>query len=227
MPVRETSGGSEFCIVLATGRPSVATFFAALGGQSSGGVQSTTFDFGETGEPRVQRAIMAASVVLVDASIDPAEAVDVCAQMRAQREDLPVGILFCCPSSATADSLRTCREAGIGSFLDLQLSSEQMLSALRSIARGETVVRLQLSGHSSNVLFNSQATDDQLSPRDFTLLRLVALGLTDHEIGAELCLSHHTIKHRLERLRGRLNARNRVQLAAIAGRIDGARGDEL
>jgi DNA-binding NarL/FixJ family response regulator len=155
------------------------------------------------------------------------EAVDVCRQLREQRADLPVGVVFCCPRAASAENLRTCRDAGIGSFLDLQLSSEQTLSALRSMARGETVVRLQLSEGSSSVLFNSQNPDEQLSPRDFTLLRLVALGLTDHEIGAELCLSHHTIKHRLERLRGRLNARNRVQLAAIAGRIDGARAGGL
>jgi DNA-binding NarL/FixJ family response regulator len=41
--------------------------------------------------------------------------------------------------------------------------------------------------------------------------------MTDHEIGGEMFLSHHTVKHRIERLRHRANARNRIQLAAWAG----------
>jgi DNA-binding NarL/FixJ family response regulator len=214
-----SSEGTEFCIVLATGRPIVATFFSAIGGRGNG-VRTTTFDLGETAQPRVMRAVQDASVALVDASIDPNEAVDVCRQLQAQRADLPLGVLFCCPRAAAAASLRTCREAGIGSFLDLQQSSEQTLSALRSIARGETVVRLALSEDSSSVLFNSHREHERLAPRDLELLRLVARGLTDHEIGDELCLSHHTIKHRIERLRSRLHARNRTHLAAVCGRFD-------
>jgi len=42
------------------------------------------------------------------------------------------------------------------------------------------------------------------------------LGLTDGEIGRQLYLSPHTVKHRIERLRRRAQARNRVQLAAWA-----------
>jgi DNA-binding NarL/FixJ family response regulator len=217
MQGRVKSKGSGFSIVLGTGRPSVATFFSALGGRGNG-VRTTTFDFDETAQPRVVRAVMEASVALVDASIDTVQAVDVCRQLRAQRDDLPLGVLFCCPRAAAAESLRTCRDAGIGSFIDLQLSPEQTLAALRSMARGETVVRLQLSEDSGSVLFNSHDPDDQLSEREVVLLGLVARGLTDQEIGDELCLSHHTIKHRIERLRSRLHARNRVQLAALAGR---------
>jgi DNA-binding NarL/FixJ family response regulator len=51
----------------------------------------------------------------------------------------------------------------------------------------------------------------------------VALGLTDHEIGRRLSLSHHTVKHRIDRLRRRVHAKNRVQLAAWAGRQDALR----
>jgi DNA-binding NarL/FixJ family response regulator len=42
-----------------------------------------------------------------------------------------------------------------------------------------------------------------------------------------MCLSRHTIKHRIERLCRRQKARNRVQLAAIAGRLERARGVRL
>ena len=46
----------------------------------------------------------------------------------------------------------------------------------------------------------------------------MAAGLPDHEIGRRLHLSPHTVKHHIEQLRGELGARNRIELAAWAGR---------
>jgi DNA-binding NarL/FixJ family response regulator len=166
-------------------------------------------------------------VAVVDASLDLLEALDLCAQLRARRADLRICILFCCPHAATADSLRPFLDTGICSFLDLQLSAEQTLAALRTIARGEDVVRLRLSEEASTALFGSQGKDEQLSSEDLALMHLVALGWTDQEIGLQMCLSRHTIKHRIERLCRRQNARNRVQLAAIAGRLERSRGTAL
>jgi DNA-binding NarL/FixJ family response regulator len=213
------SEGKDFCIVLATGRPGVSTFFAAMGGRSSA-VSTTTFDVSASAVTRASRAVTTASVALVDASLDPVEALEVCRQLRTRRADLRIGVLFCCPHAAKPESLRPFLAAGIGSFLDLQLSAEQMLSALRGIARGETVVRLQLNEDASGALLNGHSTGDELSADDLALLRLVALGLTDNEIGMELCLSRHTIKHRIERLCRQRQARNRTQLAAFAGRLE-------
>lgn len=221
-PNTRTHHGSEFRFVVATGRPSLGAFFTALGSRNSSAVYATTFDLSATAVARASRAIMDASVALVDASIDPAEALGVCGQLREQRADLRIGILFCCPHAAMVESLRPFIKEGIGSFLDLQLSPEQTLAALRGIARGETVVRLQLTEESSRALFNGNGNNkrEELSADELVLLHLVSLGATDHEIGAEMCLSHHTIKHRIERLRHRLHARNRVQLAAYAGRME-------
>jgi DNA-binding NarL/FixJ family response regulator len=50
------------------------------------------------------------------------------------------------------------------------------------------------------------------------LLQLVARGLPDHEIGRRLHMSPHTVKHHIEDLRDGLGARNRIELAAWAGR---------
>jgi two-component system, NarL family, response regulator DevR len=163
---------------------------------------------------------MAASVAVVDASCDPAEALELCLALRTVQEELRIGLLYCCQHASTPDSLRPFLDAGFGSFLDLQLSAEQTLGALRGIARGDNVMRLHLSEASSRALFGSQVTGEQLSADDLTLLRLVALGMTDQEIGDEMCLSHHTIKHRIERLRRRQHARNRIQLAAHAARLE-------
>jgi DNA-binding NarL/FixJ family response regulator len=227
----------DFRIVLFTGRPSVATFFSAMGGRRSSAVSATTmgrrrssaistttFDVSPTAVARAPHVVAAASVAVVDASVDPAEALEVCRELPT---DLRIGILFCCSHAATSDSLRPFLHAGIGSFLDLELSAEQTLVALRAIARGQDVFRLHLSEDSSTALFGGHSADEPLSTDDLTLLRLVALGLTDNEIGDEMHLSRHTIKHRIERLRRRQQVRNRVQLAAYAARLESLRDVSL
>ena len=50
-------------------------------------------------------------------------------------------------------------------------------------------------------LLADERTND-LSEADVSLLRLVPAGLTDHEIGRQLYLSHHTVKHRIDRSGG-------------------------
>ena len=195
-----------------------------MGARNSREVTVTTFSFDEVYRAHVTRAVMTASVVVVDASIDPVVSLELCRQLRARREDLRLAIVFCCPHAARSDSLRPFLDEGIGSFLDLELSPEQTVTALRSIARGEDVVRLQLSREASTELFGGQPLDGGLSSEDLTLMGLVARGLTDTEIGAEMCLSRHTIKHRIERLCRRQHARNRIQLAAVAGRLERSRG---
>jgi len=221
-PHPRRAGASEFRFVVVTGRPTLGAFFAVLSARKPDGVKTTAVDLSESAVARASRTIMDASVALVDASIDPSEALEVCRQLRMQRADLRIGILFCCPHAATLASLRPFLAMGIGSFVDLQLSAEQMLAALRGIARGETVVRLQLGEQASEALFNGQHGDEELSADDLALLDLVALGSTDLEIGIQMCLSRHTVKHRIERLRRRVHARNRVQLAAYAGRMERA-----
>jgi two-component system response regulator DevR len=219
-----TSEPADFRIVVFTERPSVGTFFATIGARRSNAVIATRVDVSATAAAGASRAVMAASVAVVDASADTAGALEVCRQLRALRAELRIGLLFCCSHASTSDSLRPFLDAGIGSFLDLQLSAEQTLVALRAVARGEDVFRLHLSEDSSRALFHRQHVEEPLSDDDLTLLRLVALGMTDHEIGVEMCLSHHTIKHRIERMRRRQHARNRVQLAAVAARLERSSG---
>lgn len=59
-----------------------------------------------------------------------------------------------------------------------------------------------------------------LTPRELDVLRLVAHGRTNAEVADELYLSLGTIKTHLSNLATKLNARNRVEIAAWAWRHD-------
>jgi DNA-binding NarL/FixJ family response regulator len=207
---------TDFRILVATGRPGVGDFFTAMSHRGSPSVSTTVVDLNPATLTKASRALSTASVAVVDVAVHRAEALDLCAELLARRRDLPIGALFCCPHAVAPMQLRALLAAGLSSFLDLQLSADQSLTALRAVARGEDVVCLQLTSEARKVLFNGNGNGEELGAEERALLRLLELGMTDHEIGGQLCLSHHTIKHRIERLRRRANARNRVQLAAWA-----------
>ncbi|HEV7807054.1 MAG TPA: LuxR C-terminal-related transcriptional regulator [Solirubrobacteraceae bacterium] len=213
---------TQFRIVVATDRPAVGSFFAGMGRRNSDGVSTTIVDPTPNEGARRARAVAAASVAVVDSSRD---ALAVCAELRLQRPDLPIAILFCCPSAATPPQLRSFVSIGIASFLDLQLSPERALNVLRAVARGEDIVLLQLAGEAVVAMFDGRNDSEQLDHDELILLRLVAAGMSDNEIGGQMYLSPHTVKHRIERLRHRAKARNRIQLAAwAAGRYGFAGG---
>ena len=52
--------------------------------------------------------------------------------------------------------------------------------------------------------------------RELDILRLVARGMTDNEIGAELYLSPRTVQNHLSRLREKIGVRRRSELARWA-----------
>jgi two-component system, NarL family, response regulator DevR len=232
--IAETDGPSEprttprFGIVAITGRPTVYAFFTELGRQQDSSVSVTLFPLDSCAVAAAFDAVAIADVAVVDASVERVEAIAVCETIRAMRPRLPISAVFCCPHSATSADLRGLLAAGVEALVDLQLSAVETLRVLRGVARGQGAFHLQLAAGSNLSLVEllaNERTDELLTDHDIGLLRLVAAGLTDHEIGRQLYLSHHTVKHRIDRLRRRVRARNRIQLAAWAGSQDALRVD--
>jgi two-component system, NarL family, response regulator DevR len=213
---RETG---EFGVVAFTGRTTVHALLSEMGRQSDAPITIAFLPLDPHGVALAAEVIARADVAVVDGSIDPAEAIAVCQALREAHAALPISAVFCCPHSATAADLQGLLAAGAEGLLDLQLSPADTLHVLRGVARGQGAFHLQMAAGSTTSLAELIAKRDgseQLSEHDLALLRLVAAGLTDHEIGRQLYLSHHTVKHRIDRLRHRVHARNRVQLAAWA-----------
>jgi two-component system response regulator DevR len=209
----------EFGVAAFTGRTTVHALLSEMDRQSEAPVAITFLPLDSSLVAGAAEALARADVAVVDGSIDRAEAIAVCEALREARAGLPISAVFCCPHSATAADLRGLLAAGVEGLLDLQLSPADTLRVLRGIARGQGAFHLQMAAGSSTSLVELLAKQDgaeELSDPDIGLLRLVAAGLTDHEIGRQLYLSHHTVKHRIDRLRHRVHARNRIQLAAWA-----------
>jgi two-component system response regulator DevR len=206
----------RLAVVAFTSRPTVRALFSEIGRDERDTVSVRLAALETAAVDGAADALATAGVAVVDASADHAEAIAACEAIHAHHPGLPISAVFCCAHSATAAGLRELIAAGV----DLQLSSADTVRVLRGVARGQGAFHLQLAaGPSSSLaeLLTSPDAASELSDHDLGLLRMVAAGLTDHEIGQQLYLSHHTVKHRIDRLRRRVQARNRIQLAAWAG----------
>jgi len=203
---------TDLRLLLATSRPAVRTFFESLG-----------FPFGviAVGRGAVSQdpdQVANASAVVIDVSLDPNAAIGLCEELRAQRPELPVIALVCCPHAITPWDLRALAAAGVTSLLDLRARAEDVRRALSSVAHGDAVLHLQLGRGQRMLLQDIFGAGRSRNETQLRLLELVSLGLPDHEIGRRLHLSPHTVKHRTEQLRADLGVRNRTELAAWAGR---------
>jgi DNA-binding NarL/FixJ family response regulator len=192
---------TELGVLLATSRPAVRSFFEGL-------------DLPLVGPDRPDLA----SVAVIDVVPDALGAVELCRRLHAEQPTLTLIALVCCEYAATPWSLRALLGAGVTGVVDLGASPADVREALEHAARGESVIHLRL-GHGGSALLR-----DVLSARpaqrdlQLELLGLVAVGLTDREIGLRLHLSPHTVKHRIDELRRNVGVRNRTELAAWAGR---------
>jgi len=120
-------------------------------------------------------------------------------------------------------------QAGASGFLLKNAEPAELIRAVRAVAAGDAVVeprvtQLLLDMFSGQLLSRSggdvgSGEDPRLAdltPRELEVLRLVARGMSNLEIAAELHLSTTTVKTHTGNLLAKLALRDRVQLVILA-----------
>ena len=113
-------------------------------------------------------------------------------------------------------------ELGAAGFLLKDSGPALLVAAVRAAAEGDSLISPQLTvpllqRRRGRPLDRPRAPGlAQLTAREAEVTRLVARGLTNSEIAAELYVSLGTVKSHLSSISTRLSARNRVEIAARA-----------
>lgn len=105
-------------------------------------------------------------------------------------------------------------------------SGKELAQTIRSIYQGEVYITPSLATRllaaetsSAPSQASGQRSDlDALTAREIEILRLIAKGLINKQIGLELELSEKTVKHYVTNILQKLQVRNRVEAALIAQR---------
>jgi len=115
--------------------------------------------------------------------------------------------------------------AGASGFLGKGIDPVNLLDAIRVIAAGEALlspmatkalISRYLPQPTAAVPENLPQRLEALTPREREVMALVAIGLTNDEIGEHLFITPFTVKTHANRAMAKLGARDRAQLVVIA-----------
>jgi DNA-binding NarL/FixJ family response regulator len=111
-------------------------------------------------------------------------------------------------------------EAGATGYLPKTVSLNELLDAIRATNKGESILPPSIASivvqHLSGKLDQEERT--ALTEREMEVLELMAQGLTNNQIAAQLHLSTRTIEAHLTHIYNKLGVNSRTEAALIAER---------
>ena len=114
-------------------------------------------------------------------------------------------------------------KAGACGFLLKDAPSERLLAFVRSAQHGDalldpSITRRLIERYASPHAINGGTADRlaELTPREHEVLTLIARGLSNAEIAADIHLSEATVKTHVSRILAKLDLRDRVQAVVLA-----------
>jgi two-component system response regulator DevR len=153
-------------------------------------------------------------VVVLDIDGQSADAVEL---IRACLDASP-GVHICVLSmQVSADAMQRCISAGAGGYVVKDVQPAELIRAVKSIVAGDSYVDPRIAG---GILRNRAARGgvdhNELSAREVEVIKLIAAGLANKQIGARLRLSEKTVKNHISRIFSKLNVNARAQAAVHA-----------
>jgi two-component system, NarL family, response regulator LiaR len=129
----------------------------------------------------------------------------------------PQAKLTALSSFANPDVMQRCLAARAQGYIVKDSSLLELSSALRSIVAGRPYVDPRVAGAIlSRRAINTEPSMDELSGRETEIVRLIAQGLSNRDIGTRLLLSEKTVKNHVSRIFDKLHITARTQAAVYA-----------
>jgi len=160
-------------------------------------------------------------VMLLDVRMPRMSGLEVVQRMRREGRTTPVILLT---TFDDADILEDGMKAGISGYLLKDVSREQLAQAVRTVAGGGRLIRPSATERAARALakappgFEASEMPERLTSRELEVLRLMAGGLSNGEIGSRLGAAEGTIRNHTSHIFSKLGVRDRTQavLRALA-----------
>ncbi len=151
------------------------------------------------------------------------DGIEACREIRATNSAVNVMMLT---SYSDERAVMSSILAGAGGFMLKEVRTQQLVEAMRTVGRGGSTLDPQSAAsvieqiRRGNIVTEEDRIASELNERELKILDLIAEGMTNREIGAQLYLSEKTVKHHVSDILAKLGMSRRVEAAAFAIRRD-------
>ena len=154
-------------------------------------------------------------VAVLDVRLPDGSGVEVCRDARTRQPELACLMLTSFGDDA---ALFDAIMAGAAGYLLKDIRGADLVDAVRRVAAGDSLLDPALTGKVLQRLREGDAEDPRLaslSEQERRILALIAEGLTNREIGAELHLAEKTVKNYVSNLLAKLDMQRRTEAAVF------------
>src|SRR5581483_4662469 len=155
-------------------------------------------------------------IVLMDVRMDGMDGIEACREIRSE---LPATRVLMLTSYAEEETVVAALLAGAAGYVLKNVPRSRLLEALRSVARGESLLDSKVTRAVLDQLMQRNAAgeqDDELTPREREVLVLIAEGATNKAIAAKLVVSENTARNHVSHILAKLGFSRRSEAAAYA-----------
>jgi two-component system NarL family response regulator len=166
---------------------------------------------------------LAPDVVLMDVRMPGMTGIDAARLITEQHPGTRVIMLT---ASQNEGDLFASIRAGVSGYLLKEVSVEDVAEAIRAVAHGQGFVSPamtpKLLAEFNTLALRAEDGDGErrLTRREVQILGLVAQGLSNKQIAAQLVISHNTVKNHVRNILEKLRLRTRAEAAAFAVRTE-------
>ena len=171
----------------------------------------------ENGADTVKRVLaLKPDVVLMDLQMPVMTGTEA---IIAIKEEMPNARILVVTSFADDANVFPAIKAGAAGYLLKDSSPHDLLHAIRDVYNGRSSLH-PIIAHKVIQELNRPSdlplTEEPLTARELEILRYIAQGMTNQEIGDELVLSERTVRTHVSHILGKLHLANRTQAALYA-----------
>lgn len=155
-------------------------------------------------------------VLLLDINMPHKNGIEVLQEIRNRK--IPVKVLILTVHNEV-DYLIKAVDIGVDGYLLKNSGSAELIKAIKAVLNGESYIQPDLIPMLNARLISkndSQEKIEALTKRELEVLRLVAIGMFNKEIGEQMNISERTVKNHISSIFKKIDVADRTQAAVFA-----------